>query len=126
MTERRRQPIIEKTLGREVLVAFWKAHILHHAERGPIYGLWMIEELAEHGYRLSPGTLYPMLARMERNGWLRSQVGAKGNERKNYRITADGRRVLRELRKHVRELHHEVVLEAHTRHRSGAKSSGNH
>jgi PadR family transcriptional regulator PadR len=58
-----------------------RLHILHHAvEEGPIYGLWMIEELARHGYRLSAGTLYPILHSLERKGYLRSvteQVGAR-------------------------------------------------
>lgn len=99
-------------LAREILLAFWKAHILHHAESRPVYGLWLIEELAEHGYRLSPGTLYPILARMERNGWLASQPGARATSRKTYRITARGRQVLETLRRHIDELHREVVREA--------------
>jgi DNA-binding PadR family transcriptional regulator len=28
----------------------------------------MIEELRRHGYRISPGTLYPMLHALERKG----------------------------------------------------------
>jgi DNA-binding PadR family transcriptional regulator len=28
----------------------------------------MIEELARHGYKISPGTLYPMLHALERKG----------------------------------------------------------
>ena len=56
---------------REFLLAFWKIHILHHAaeERG-VYGQWMLQELHRHGYRISPGTLYPILARMADRGWL--------------------------------------------------------
>ena len=46
-------------------------HILHHAADGDLYGAWMIEELAHHGYKLSPGTLYPMLHAMEKRGYLR-------------------------------------------------------
>jgi DNA-binding PadR family transcriptional regulator len=96
---------------REIRLALWKLHILHHATRGPVYGLWLLEELAEHGHRLSPGTLYPILERMERNGWLRSAAtGTRANARRNYRITAAGRRILEELRADVDELHREVVL----------------
>ena len=47
---------------REFLLGFWKIHILHHAEEQGVYGQWMLEELQRHGYRLSPGTLYPLLA----------------------------------------------------------------
>ncbi len=94
---------------REIRLAFWKIHILYHADIQDVYGLWILEELAEHGHRLSPGTIYPLLARMERNGWLRS-VSAGGKSRRNYRITSAGRRLLAELREQIAELYGEVVL----------------
>src|SRR5687768_796141 len=96
-------------LSREVLLAFWKCHVLHHAESRAVYGLWIIEELAAHGYRVSPGTIYPLLARMERNGWLRALPGQRVKGRRSYRLTAEGRRALEELREHIEELHREVV-----------------
>ncbi len=97
---------------REVLLAFWKVHILHHAQAGPIYGQWMLDELARHGYRLSPGTLYPLLARMERHGWLRGRRDPEASikARREYRLTGRGARVLDRLRGHVEELFDEVVL----------------
>jgi DNA-binding PadR family transcriptional regulator len=98
-----------KPVQREFLLAFWKIHILHHAETGPVYGQWLLEELAAHGYRVSPGTVYPILARMERNGWLKSLPAGRGNARRNYRITAAGRRVLTLLREQLDELHREVL-----------------
>lgn len=97
-------------VDREIRLAFWKLHILHHATRGPVYGLWLLGELAEHGHRLSPGTLYPILERMERNGWLRSKATKRANARKNYRITVAGRRTLDQLRTDVGELHRELVF----------------
>jgi PadR family transcriptional regulator PadR len=96
---------------REVLLAFWKVHILHHAEEQPVYGQWIAEELRRHGYSISPGTLYPLLNRMERHGWLKrgpSKQAAR-NARKEYRLTAKGAKVLRLIRKQVDELHREVV-----------------
>lgn len=96
-------------INREIRLAFWKIHILHHAAKGAVYGLWMLEELAEHGHRLSPGTLYPILTRMEENGWLRSQSKGPGNTRRTYRATPAGQRVLRQLRTEVAELYDEVV-----------------
>jgi len=48
-------------LTHEFFLGFIKIHILHHAAEQPVYGLWLIEELGHHGYRLSPGTLYPLL-----------------------------------------------------------------
>jgi DNA-binding PadR family transcriptional regulator len=40
-------------------------HILYHAVKEEIYGQAMIGELRRHGYKLGPGTLYPMLHRLE-------------------------------------------------------------
>lgn len=100
-----------KEIRREILLGFWKVHILHHAEKAPLHGQWMLDELRHHGYEVSPGTLYPLLARMERLGWLRSKrdkdAGTRG--RKDYRITAEGRKVLNTVRGILTELHGEVV-----------------
>jgi DNA-binding PadR family transcriptional regulator len=96
-------------VDREIRLALWKIHILHHAARRPVYGLWMLDELAEHGHRVSPGTLYPILARMEANGWLQSSRTDATNARRDYRITAEGRRVLAVLRAEIVELYDEVV-----------------
>jgi DNA-binding PadR family transcriptional regulator len=95
---------------REFRLAFCKLHILHHAERAPIYGLWMMRELEEHGHRLSPGTLYPLLARLAGNGWLSAKEGERAKGRRAYRITPAGRRLLRRLREEVMELYRELVL----------------
>lgn len=96
-------------LQREILLAFWKVHVLHHAEEGPVYGQWIAEELREHGYAISPGTLYPMLRRMEANGWLRPAGLQPVRRRRELKITPAGRRVLRALRQQVTEMYHEVV-----------------
>ena len=91
-------------LAREFLLTFWKIHILHHAGDGGVYGQWMLEELARHGYRLSPGTLYPMLARLERHGWLRSTEPARSTAARAYRLTPAGRKVMAKLRVALSEL----------------------
>ena len=57
---------------REILLSFWKVHILHHAGEEPIRGQWVLHELRRHGHDISPGTLYPLLERMERRGRLKS------------------------------------------------------
>lgn len=96
---------------REIRLGIWKIHILHHAATRDVWGLWLLDELAEHGHPLSPGTLYPALARMEENGWLtRRKSGQHPRARQLYRITADGRALLRTLRREVTELYREVVL----------------
>ena len=99
---------------REILLAFWKVHILHHAAEQPVYGQWVVRELRRHGYEVSPGTLYPLLARMERRGWLaaESNPAAGPRARRPYRLTEKGTEVLALVRQHVAELHREVVSEA--------------
>jgi DNA-binding PadR family transcriptional regulator len=100
-----------KAVQREILLGFWKVHILHHADEGPVVGQWMLQELRRHEYDVSPGTLYPMLKRMERNGWLRSRVDGKGGPRarKRYRLTGEGRKVLALIRRQLQELGGEVL-----------------
>lgn len=102
-----------KLLTREILLGFWKVHILHHAAEHPIIGQWVLTELRRHGYDISPGTLYPLLKRLERNGWLRSEaaVGEGKRRRRYYHLTKRGAAVLDVLRETVVELHHEVVEE---------------
>jgi DNA-binding PadR family transcriptional regulator len=98
---------------REILLAFWKIHILHHASEGPVHGQWISTELRRHGYEISPGTLYPLLNRMARYGWLscrRNSGGARA--RKDYRLTAGGRKVLALVREQIEDLHGEVGIEA--------------
>jgi DNA-binding PadR family transcriptional regulator len=89
-----------------------RLHILHHAAKEPFYGLWLIEELAHHGYRLSPGTLYPLLHRMEQQGYLRSRTVREGRQaRRLYRATPSGRKALASAREKVRELFGELFEE---------------
>jgi len=98
---------------RDVFMAFVRVHLLHHASEEPIYGLAMIEELARHGYRLSPGTLYPIFRGLEDAGFLRSDpVVVAGKVRKYYRITAAGRRALEEFKVKIRELVGEALYGA--------------
>lgn len=89
-----------------------RLHVLHHARQGPIFGLWIIEELRAHGYRLSPGTVYPMLHAMESKGYLRSTGLRQGKRvRRLYRITPRGRTALAKAKKKVRELFGELFEE---------------
>src|SRR6476646_5826139 len=99
-----RDPVI-----REFLLAFWKVHILHHAGEQGVYGQWMLEELHRHGYRLSPGTLYPILARMAKRGWLRAAEPARSKAARVYRLTPRGHDVLNQLRGALDELYGEVA-----------------
>lgn len=94
----------------ELLAGMVRLHVLHHAAEGEIYGVWIIEELARHGYRLSPGTLYPMLHAMERKGYLRSRQRRSGRSiRRLYRTTARGDRALKVAKAKLRELVGELI-----------------
>jgi PadR family transcriptional regulator, regulatory protein PadR len=86
-----------------------RLHILHHAVEEPVFGLGMVEELGRHGYRLSTGTLYPILHGLEQRGYLRSREKRMGKTvRREYRATAIGRRALKAARQKVRELFGEL------------------
>ncbi len=100
----------DKTLFREILLGFWKIHILHHAAEGPVVGQWMLKELRHHGYDVSPGTLYPLLQRLERHGWLRSKVesGIGIRAPRSYYLTLEGRRVLDQVLAALDELQREL------------------
>ena len=99
----------ERREERDLYSGLIRLHILHHASQEPIFGLGIIEELSRHGYRLSPGTVYPLLHGLERRGLLRSTQQRSGRRsRRTYRATARGRRALREAREKVRELFGEL------------------
>ena len=87
-----------------------RLHILHHAARRPLYGLWMAEELARHGYKISTGTLYPILHGLEKKGYLKSRMQSNGrSQRRVYRATPSGRKALESAKSKVRELFHELI-----------------
>ncbi len=96
-------------LPRDLFLGFVKLHILHHAGREPVYGLWLIEELGRHGYRLSPGTIYPILHALEQDHLLSCETRVvEGKLRKYYRLTPTGRIALREGKKKAVELMEEI------------------
>jgi DNA-binding PadR family transcriptional regulator len=100
----------QESFHREILLSFWKIHILHHAAEHPVVGQWMLEELRHHGYAVNPGTLYPVLKRMEAHGWLRSRADAKRGPRarREYMLTPHGRRVLKTVSRFLNELTGEI------------------
>jgi PadR family transcriptional regulator PadR len=90
---------------RDLYSGLIRLHILHHAAEGPVFGLEMAEELARHGYRISLGTLYPLLHGLERKGYVRSVEMRKGQSiRKVYRATPLGKKALKAIKLKVSEL----------------------
>ncbi|MDF2547453.1 MAG: PadR family transcriptional regulator [Anaerosolibacter sp.] len=90
---------------RKLFLGFIQIHILHHAAKEPVFGLWMIEELQEHGYEISAGTLYPILHSLEESGLLTaSEKVIEGKVRKYYEITEEGKEVLKLAKEKAMEL----------------------
>lgn len=81
--------------------------------------LSLVEHEPRHGYELSKlidsrsngairfhvASLYPLLYRLEKRGWIEGRWVEKANQRRRryYRLTAEGRRVLAAQRKNWRE-----------------------
>lgn len=100
----------DRWADRDLYSGLIRLHILHHAVEEPIFGLGMGEELARHGYRISPGTLYPMLHGLEKKGYLRAKEERDGKwRRKVYRATPLGRKALEAAKEKVRELFGELI-----------------
>jgi DNA-binding PadR family transcriptional regulator len=105
--ERYIHPVLKQQ--RELFFGLIRIHVLVHASHEPIFGLAMMEELTHHGYRIGPGTLYPLLHGLERSGLLKSALkSVGGRKRRVYKITNAGKRALEKARDKVDELHHEI------------------
>ena len=99
-------------IEREFFLGFIKIHILYHASKEPIFGVGIVEELSRHGYYLSPGTLYPTLHRLVKEGYLKQDSKLVGGKvRKYYTITESGLEVLKQSRDKISELVDEVLDE---------------
>jgi PadR family transcriptional regulator, regulatory protein PadR len=97
------------TPRRELFTGLIRIHVLVHAAHEPIFGLAMMEELRHHGYCIGPGTLYPLLHGMERNGLLVSELLKVGGRRRRvYKLTKAGKKTLEQAKDKVDELHHEL------------------
>ena len=100
---------LDNKVLRKLFLGFIQIHILHHANEEAIYGAWMLEELHEHGYEISAGTLYPILHNMEKDQLLnRDDINVNGKIRKYYRTTNKGETVLNEAREKAYELFKEI------------------
>lgn len=94
---------------RDLYSGLIRLHILYHAAHEPVYGMWIMEELARHGYKLSAGTLYPILHGLEEKGYLQSETERNGkSSRRIYRATEEGKSALAEAKIKVKELFGEL------------------
>jgi DNA-binding PadR family transcriptional regulator len=95
---------------RHLFTGFVRLHVLYHASKQPICGVEIMDELRHHGYRIGPGTLYPMLSGLEAGGYLKGKnevVG--GKRRRNFRTTPRGQRLLTQARTKLQELTAEII-----------------
>jgi PadR family transcriptional regulator PadR len=68
------------------------------ALRTPTYGYSLQQRLAEQGFDIDQGTLYPLLRRLDEQGLLESDWSIdEGRPRKYYRLSAQGTEVLASL-----------------------------
>jgi len=108
-------PMDKNTTHQDLYSGLIRLHILHHASEGEVFGLWMIEELGRHGYKLSAGTMYPLLHSLEKRGLLISTEKREGRRyRRLYRITPAGRKALLGAKKKVSELFGELFENKHS------------
>lgn len=98
---------------RELIKGSVEHLILFLLSRRPMHGYLIIKELEERSggyFKLSEGTIYPALHRLEREGFIegRWERSPQGLERKVYRLTPKGEKVLegreREWRGFIRAL----------------------
>ena len=100
---------MQEPVLRKLFLGFIQIHILHHAKKEPFFGSWMIEELSNHGYDISAGTLYPILHNLEKSGLLTTEKQIiEGKIRKYYMITPEGETVLIAAKDKIKELTREL------------------
>ncbi|MDC7224256.1 MAG: PadR family transcriptional regulator [Spirochaetales bacterium] len=100
---------MKNKVPKKLLLGFMQIHMLIQAKKEPFFGLGMIEELKSYGYQISPGTIYPLLAKMEKEHLLKKEVRLiKGKNRHYYDITEEGIEVLKIAREKAQQLFDEL------------------
>src|SRR6476660_6717792 len=89
-------------LAKELVAASTEPLILSLLSKGESYGYALIQEvkrLSDNEIEWTDGMLYPVLHRMEREGWIASRWGIAetGRKRKYYKLKKDGRAALRKI-----------------------------
>ncbi len=92
-------------IDRDFLRGFVKLYTLWRSSKVDVYGVQILDEMKELGFKLSPGTLYPTLRALlhERDVTVQRKT-VKGKIRKLYRITPKGRKELEEVQERLRVL----------------------
>lgn len=87
--------------------------VLTLLEKGDMYGYQMIEELSRRSndaFQMKEGTLYPLLHTLEKEKCLTSyqQEAPTGRQRKYYRLTRKGKKLLEDKRAEWEAFRHGV------------------
>jgi len=80
---------MKNKIPKKLLLGFMQIHILIQAKKEAFFGLWMIEELKNYGYQISPGTIYPLLTKMERENLLKKEIRLINGKNRNYYLITD-------------------------------------
>lgn len=100
---------MEDKLLKDLFLGFIKVHILHHADKEKIFGQEFSQELLKHGFQISYGTLYPILHKLEEQGYLKSEnENVNGKVRRYYSITKSGKKILAKAKLQAKELVEEL------------------
>lgn len=102
---------MKNQIKRKIFNGLIYMHILHHGNVEEFYGSWMIEELKEHGYSISPGTLYPILKSMVEEELIEKEDrNVNGKIRKYYKTTEKGNELLADLKSNLKELFNDIEI----------------
>jgi transcriptional regulator len=90
-------------IAKELVAASTEPLVLSLLSRGESYGYALIQEikqLSDDKIEWTDGMLYPVLHRMEGEGWIASRWGEaeNGRKRKYYSLRKDGKKTLKQQR----------------------------
>lgn len=80
---------------------------------GEMHGLALIHFFNNIELKVNEGTLYPLLNRMEQNGWLESSWNmpkTSGHPKREYRISKNGEEILPKLMKTYEDYHKSITI----------------
>jgi len=86
---------------------FLELFILNHLRSGEYYGYDLVQAMKRiDGLAMREGTIYPILARLQDDGLVRSEIRSSdsGPPRKYFQITETGREALRDMNRHWQSL----------------------
>ncbi|MDB6122601.1 MAG: hypothetical protein JWQ71_1594 [Pedosphaera sp.] len=97
-------------IDKELVAASAEPLILSLLSKGESYGYAIIQEIktrSQDQLQWTDGMLYPVLHRMEREGWIESRwvESETGRKRKYYSIKKDGKKALNEQREQWLKVH---------------------